>query len=423
MKELTKHIEALLVDNDCVILPHFGGFVTNHAPARWIEEENIFLPPYRTIGFNPQLKINDGLLVQSYMLTHDATYPEATRLAEAAIGRLSEELYKEGFVDLHGIGTLRRTIVGDYQFDATEDGVITPALYGMGALEMKPLALLDEERKLMVEESVVSMNTQTEETPVIENKNRTITIKIRHEWITNAVAVAAAVMLFFFLSTPVDNTYIEEENYASLGNINVFDQVKTESVITTLIDAAIRPNNPAEASKPTANSSTMVAEAKPAIAKPEIKKAETKPVVIAKQKAEPKNIEAKPAPAAMPKAEPKESSTKQVATAMPEAAKPKVAEEKKVVAPAPKVTQKATAPAKKTAYNIIVASVKAESDAQTAIDGFTTKGYPGAFLIKGNGRFRIALKAYDTEAEAYSKVNELKQNALFKDAWVLKTKR
>jgi hypothetical protein len=51
------------------------------------------------------------------------------------------------------------------------------------------------------------------------------------------------------------------------------------------------------------------------------------------------------------------------------------------------------------------------------------KGYPGAFLVKGGGRFRIALKAHKTEAEAYSQVNELKQNGVFKDAWVLKTRK
>ena len=336
MKELTKHIEALLVDNDCVILPHFGGFVTNHTPARWAEEEQMMLPPYRTIGFNPQLKINDGLLVQSYMLTHDATYPEATRLAEAAIDRLSEELYREGLVRLHGIGTLRRTLVGEYQFDPTEDGVITPALYGLGPVQMKTLAELEKEAKVVpqtIEESTEELADT--DSPMIESKNRTITIKIRHEWIANAVSVAAAVMLFFFLSTPVDNTYIEEENYASLGNISVFEQVKNASLLTTLMET------PAKAEAPVAKSAPV----------------------------------------------------------------------------------KAEAPVKRTAtYNIIVASVTAESDAQTAIDGFATKGYPGAYLIKGGGRFRIALKGYSTEAEAYAKVNELKQNALFKDAWVLKTR-
>lgn len=407
MKELTKHIEALLVENDCVILPQFGGFVTNHSPARWMEEEQIFLPPYRTIGFNPQLKINDGLLVQSYMMTHDATYPEATRLAEAAIERLSQELYKEGLVELHGIGTLRRTIVGEYQFDPTEDGVITPYLYGLAAVPMKPLAALATEEKQQVTSEV---ETETGKAPVIENKNRTLTIKIRHEWIANAVSVAAAVMLFFFLSTPVDNTYIEEENYASLGNISVFEQVKKESLLTTLMPTS------APAKK------AMIGKAKPAPApKAEPKptqKAESVPAPKASEATTEKPIEkpvattvAKSGPAPV-KETPKATTVKAVAKPAPVATKPS----KPSVQPA---SQKQAT----TTYNIIVASVTAEGDAQTAIDGFAAKGFPGAFLIKGGGRFRIALKAYHTEADAYAKVNELKQNALFKDAWVLKTKK
>lgn len=393
MKELTKHIEALLVDNDCVILPHFGGFVTNHAPARWVEEEQMMLPPYRTIGFNPQLKINDGLLVQSYMMTHDATYPEATRLAEAAIDRLSEELYKEGMVKLHGIGTLRRTLVGEYQFDPTEDGVITPTLYGLGAMQMKTLAELEKELKAVSQtttEAPAEESADNDATPIVESKNRTITIKIRHEWIANAVSVAAAVMLFFFLSTPVDNTYIEEENYASLGNISVFEQVKKESLLTTLLETPAKVTTEVKAEVPAA---------KPAPAK--VETPATKPA--------PAKVEA-PVKAEAPAAKP-----------APVKAEAPVAKQTPVKAEAPVAKP---APAKRTAtYNIIVASVTAESDAQTAIDGFAAKGYPGAYLIKGSGRFRIALKACDTEAEAYSQVNELKQNALFKDAWVLKTKK
>ena len=391
MKELTKHIEALLVENDCVILPQFGGFVTNHTPARWIEEEQTFLPPYRTIGFNSQLKINDGLLVQSYMLTHDATYPEANRLAEAAIEKLSQELYKEGQVELHGIGTLRRTIVGEYQFDPTENGVITPALYGLGAVEMKTLAMLEEERKQKPAPRV-EVETKAIETPVMEEeKGRTITIKIRHEWITNAVAAVAAVMLFFFLSTPVDNTYIEEENYASLGNISVFEQIKKESLLTTLMEA------------PTTKAAPTVTMEKPAT-KPAV---EAKPAPVAK--VEPKPV-VKTEPAPVAKAEP--------------APVEKVAPAPVAKAESASVAKVTPAPQKKSSsYNIIIASVPAESDAQHTIDSFAAKGHPGAFLIKGNGRFRIALKAFETEAEAYDKVNELKKNPLFKDAWVLKTRK
>ena len=63
MIELAQHIEALLLENDCVIIPGFGGFVAHLTPAVSVEEGNVFIPPIRTIGFNPQLRLNDGLLV------------------------------------------------------------------------------------------------------------------------------------------------------------------------------------------------------------------------------------------------------------------------------------------------------------------------------------------------------------------------
>ena len=57
MIELERHIEILLLDNDCVIVPEFGGFMAQHTNARYSEVDNTFLPPIRTIGFNPQLNL------------------------------------------------------------------------------------------------------------------------------------------------------------------------------------------------------------------------------------------------------------------------------------------------------------------------------------------------------------------------------
>ena len=73
MNRLGKHIEALLLENDCVIIPDFGGFITYYTPASYVEDEHTFSPPVRSIGFNPQLKLNDGLLVQTYMDSYSAS--------------------------------------------------------------------------------------------------------------------------------------------------------------------------------------------------------------------------------------------------------------------------------------------------------------------------------------------------------------
>ena len=65
MIELNRHIEILLLSNDCVIVPGLGGFMTHHADAWYDDGSRQFLPPLRTLGFNPQLKINESLLALS----------------------------------------------------------------------------------------------------------------------------------------------------------------------------------------------------------------------------------------------------------------------------------------------------------------------------------------------------------------------
>src|SRR5699024_11270585 len=85
MIELAQHIEVLLLENDCVIVPGLGGFVAHYTPAMRVAEENVFLPPTRIIGFNPQLKMNDGLLVQSYMAVYDTDFSDATRIVEKEV--------------------------------------------------------------------------------------------------------------------------------------------------------------------------------------------------------------------------------------------------------------------------------------------------------------------------------------------------
>ena len=101
MIELAQHIEALLLENDCVIVPGFGGFVAHYAPATHVKEENLFLPPTRTIGFNPQLKLNDGVLVQSYMSAYDLTLSTVSRSISA---QNSSTIYHSGRSEERRVG-------------------------------------------------------------------------------------------------------------------------------------------------------------------------------------------------------------------------------------------------------------------------------------------------------------------------------
>ena len=114
MIELTKHIEILLLENDCVIVPELGGFIAYHQPAHYEEDEGVFLPPIRTVGFNPQLTMNDGLLTQAYMQTYHTDFPDAARKIAIEVSELKEILYSEGVVEMQGVGTVYYTIFNTY---------------------------------------------------------------------------------------------------------------------------------------------------------------------------------------------------------------------------------------------------------------------------------------------------------------------
>lgn len=377
MIELARHIEILLLENDCVIIPDFGGFIAHYQPARYIKEENLYLPPVRTIGFNPQLTINDGLLVQSYMQAHHTDFPDATRMIEKEVDELKENLYKEGCAEMHGIGVLHYDIHSTYEFHPNEDGALSPALYGLSSFSINRLEYLA---------STISATTR-ELLPKHEKRKRTVHFK--RQWIGNAVAVAVAVVLFFFLSVPVENTYVDKGNYASLGTDGLFEAIRSQSLATTLIAVPTKPQQPKKTSIKN-NQNTL------------------KPVVVKVEKVgKAKGTAPKNAVVTSTEQQPAKPASK------PVTANKSVPEKKETVAPAA---------SPKSNYCIIVSSLPTAGDAQQVLNDYKQKGYKDAAVIEGNGRYRLSLCSFADKAAAYKKLNELKQNDAFKNAWVLSSK-
>ena len=380
MIELAKHIEKLLLDNDCVIVPELGGFIAHYQPARYEEGEGVFMPPYRSVGFNPQLMMNDGLLVQSYMQAHHTDYPDAVREIAQGVGALKDKLFQEGVVELSGVGSLYYTIRDTYEFHPELNGVLTPSLYALDSFLINPLALEQVEEEIRPE--------------FVEKKAPR---EFNMRWLNNAVAVAVAVILFFVLSVPVENTYVEKGNYASLGTECLFDAIRSQSMATTLSAEAKEPQRNKTHVTPVAVKVEKVA---PAVV--EAPKEESKAAVV-ETKVETK-VEAKVAPKAEVKKEVKAEAVKAEKKVAP-VAKPAVA---------PKASKKN--------FHVIVASLPTLSDAERILKGYKQNGYSEATVVEGNGRFRIALYSFSDKVSASQKQNELKQIDAFKDAWVLTSK-
>lgn len=387
MIELTKHIEILLLENDCVIVPELGGFIAHYQSACYEEAEGVFLPPVRTIGFNPQLTMNDGLLTQSYMQAYHTDFPDASRKIAKTVNKIKNTLYSEGVINMQGIGDLYYTIHKTYEFHPAPNGILSPSLYALESFSISPLAAKTEEKPFIP--VAESQPVEWEDTPK--------TKRLVPHWLSNTVAIAVAVILFFILSVPVENTYIDKGNYASLGTDCLFDAIRSQSMAT-----ALTASEPSEEPQ---------------------KKKEITPITVKVEKVTPAAVENKTT-------EETEALVPEPEVKKPEAIKketttPKTETVTKVEAPkaetAKKQEKKVTA-TKRAKYHIIVSSLTSASDAQQFIKKYKQQGYNDVSVVEGNGRFRISLYSFAERSSAQEKLNELKKIDSFKEAWMFTSK-
>ena len=364
MIRLHRHIEILLLAHDCVIVPGFGGFVAHQIPSRYNDEERLFLPPMRALGFNPQLQLNDSLLTQSYIEAYDLSYPEALRTIDDEVRQLKQILSDEGEYYLTDLGRLSVNLDGNYEFEPCEAGILTPNVYGLDAYQFKRLKdrtpLADEAAvaTLAPIESALEVDEKSEEkTPELieifnEEDDDSRALRIKMSWVRTAVAVAAAIAVFFLFATPVVNSDLGSQTMSQLHGTILYKLMPQD---TNMV--------PAQPVKP----------------EPEkvVAKADTKSEVKPEAKQEPKQ---------------------------PVAAKPQEA-------------------ATEAPYCIVLASQVKLSNAEDYVNRLHQQGYTQAKVFVHNNIVRVICGEFTTPADAYNQLNRMTlKNDDFSEAWVYKKK-
>ena len=358
--QIQRHIEILLLSHDCVIIPGFGGFIAHHVDAHYDEADRLWLPPYRTLGFNPQLTLNDSLLVQSYVEAYDMSYPDALRQIESEVEELKGILRSEGEFEMDGVGTLSVNIEGNIEFEPCEAGILSPEVYGLSDFSFKRLKdakPLIEVTSTVSKAKVETVEQDEEQYPALldfttdedtEEESRAVVIKM--SWVRNAVAIAAAVACFFLLATPIANSNLGNKTMSQLqGNI-IYKLMPKDSNMTPA-----QPVSEAE----------EISEAKE----------EIKEKVVT----------------------PKDAS---------------VASNNDVKA----------AEVKKDTYCIVLASQVKRSNAEEFVSQLKKRGITDARIYVENNTLRVICGGYNNEADAYSHLNKIASDIDFSDAWVYKMK-
>lgn len=239
---LDRHIEILLLSNDCVIVPDFGGFMAHHIDARKDDSDGSFLPPIRSIGFNPRLTINDSLLAQSYVEAYDISYPDAIMRIEDEVRELKQHLEVEGEYVFDDIGTVKLNSDGNYEFTPCEAGIVSPELYGLGSFRMSTTA----ELRKAAQQDAARVNEDGNKAVTItstageENEERHRYIRTIALWRNIAVACIAFI-IFMLIPTPlVNNTQIAGNHI----NTALLDRVMPKDITTgqERVSQAVRNN-------------------------------------------------------------------------------------------------------------------------------------------------------------------------------------
>lgn len=200
MIELSTHIEYMLLGHDEVSVPQLGTFIVRDMSSRRVDEEGIFLPPYRTVSFQwDEHEVGDNFILSLSKL-HNLSRHEAHIMCMEYVDELQQTLVEEGSVPIGSMGyMLRDAEDGQISFMPMQSGIASPAYYGLDAI---PFAKLSNDVRQHRDKKQASRKTKL---TTIATDQDTIIIRINRRVFNYVTAVAASIVLFFTFTSPYGN--------------------------------------------------------------------------------------------------------------------------------------------------------------------------------------------------------------------------
>ncbi len=160
--EVANYISDLLYRYECVVLPHFGAFLTQKLSAEIDAETNFFLAPRKIISFNEQLKQNDGLLASHIVSVEKLIYEDAVTKISDFVGTLKEKLVEGETVFFSKIGHFSLNHEGKIQFIPLEEVNYLTSSFGLGNTKSTPVLreVYKEEVQVLEEKSPITFTPE-----------------------------------------------------------------------------------------------------------------------------------------------------------------------------------------------------------------------------------------------------------------------
>lgn len=136
--DVNKAIQELLFEQSAVIVPGLGGFTATPGSATVDYVQDVITPPASKLDFNPNLVLNDGVLVQYLQKGNQGTYQEAEDVVEKFVTSVRETLERREIFEIPKVGRLYQDYEQKIRF-MPEGTNFNAESFGLPTVEFQPL--------------------------------------------------------------------------------------------------------------------------------------------------------------------------------------------------------------------------------------------------------------------------------------------
>lgn len=228
VKDLSAHIEYLLMQQDAVSLPTIGTLTIKTLSAHYNESDHTFLPPTKNVLFEANEKTEDDTLERLLMRLHRLSHDMARALVNDYVADLRESLISQGEAECGNIGQFTQDEAGVVRLSPCEAGLAVPDLFALDAVHIR------HQKK---EKSVVRY---------IDNTDKEyITIRLSRKVVRRTVRVAASLLVALLIMVPGVRVFgrydVPAQIEAGISNIyvNIADRLYNGDNISDCNDTSV----------------------------------------------------------------------------------------------------------------------------------------------------------------------------------------
>ena len=146
---LATYINDLLYRYDCVIVPNFGGFVTNRIGAKANNYTHTFTPPTKQVTFNNLLKHNDGLLANYIASAENISFEKASTAITLSVIKWKNELQSKS-IEIDNLGILSLNEEKQIIFEPNTSVNYLTASFGLSTVASSAISRYKEQAKPLI---------------------------------------------------------------------------------------------------------------------------------------------------------------------------------------------------------------------------------------------------------------------------------